>query len=74
MAAEDVARVIAALLANPQPHIGKIYHLTGPQSENMHFFAQEYSKVLGRTITFQDIPVEPWRGTSCSSGAGRFTW
>jgi hypothetical protein len=21
----------------------------------------EYSKALGRTITFQDIPVEPWR-------------
>ena len=51
VAAEDVARAIAALLANPQPHIGKIYHLTGPQSENMHFFAQEYSKALGRTIT-----------------------
>jgi hypothetical protein len=42
-------------------HIGKIYHLTGPQSENMHFYAQEYSKALGRTITFQDIPVQPWR-------------
>jgi hypothetical protein len=27
----------------------------------MDFFAQEYSKALGRTITFQDIPVEPWR-------------
>ncbi len=53
--------MVAALLANPQPHIGKIYHLTGPQSENMHFYAQEYSKALGRTITFQDIPVEPWR-------------
>jgi uncharacterized protein YbjT (DUF2867 family) len=61
VAAEDVARAIAALLVNPQPHIGKIYHLTGPQSENMHFFAQEYSKALGRTITYQDIPVEPWR-------------
>jgi uncharacterized protein YbjT (DUF2867 family) len=61
VAAEDVARAIAALLANPQPHIGKIYHLTGPQSENMHFFAQEYSKALGRTISYQDIPVEPWR-------------
>jgi uncharacterized protein YbjT (DUF2867 family) len=57
----DVARAIAALLVDPQPHIGNIYHLTGPQSENMHFFAQEYSKALGRTITFQDIPVEPWR-------------
>jgi uncharacterized protein YbjT (DUF2867 family) len=61
VAAEDVGRAVAALLANPQPHIGKIYNLTGPQSENMHFFAREYSKALGRTITFQDIPVEPWR-------------
>jgi uncharacterized protein YbjT (DUF2867 family) len=61
VAVEDVARVLAALLANPQPHIGKTYHLTGPQSENMHFHAQEYSKALGRTITFEDIPVEPWR-------------
>jgi len=61
VAVGDVARAIAALLTNPQPHIGKIYHLTGPQSENMDFYAQEYSKALGRTITYQDIPVEPWR-------------
>src|SRR6476646_9589925 len=59
--AEDVARVVATLLENPQPRIGKIYHLTGPQSENMDFFAQEYSKALGRTITYQDIPVGQWR-------------
>jgi len=58
---EDVARVITTLLANPQPHIGRIYHLTGPQSGNMHFYAREYSNALGRTITFQDIPVESWR-------------
>ena len=61
VAVEDVARVVAALLANPEPHIGKIYHVTGPQSENMDFYAQDYSKALGRTITYQDIPVEPWR-------------
>ena len=61
VAAEDVARVVATLLENPEPHIGKIYHLTGPQSENMHFYAQEYSTALGRWITFQDIPVGPWR-------------
>ncbi len=61
VAVEDVARVVAALLANPHPHIGRIYHLTGPQAENMYFYAREYSKALGRAITFQDIPVEPWR-------------
>jgi uncharacterized protein YbjT (DUF2867 family) len=61
VSAEDVALVVTELLENPQPHIGKIYHLTGPQSENMHFYAQEYSEALGRTITYQDIPVGPWR-------------
>ena len=61
VAVDDVARVIATLLIDPQPHIGKVYHLTGPQSENMHFFAQEYSQALGRTIRYVDIPVEAWR-------------
>ena len=61
IAAEDVARVVATLLADPEPHIGKVYHLTGPQSETMNFFAEEYSKALGRTITYLDIPLGPWR-------------
>jgi len=34
----------------------------------MHFYAQEYSKALGRTISFQDIPVEPWREGLLKSG------
>src|SRR3954471_20785032 len=57
VAVADVARVISTLLADPQLHIGKTYHLTGPQSEDMAFFAQEYSMALGRTITYEDIPV-----------------
>jgi uncharacterized protein YbjT (DUF2867 family) len=61
IAVEDVARGLATLLVNPQPHLGRIYHLTGPQSENMHFYAQEYSKALVRTITYQDIPLASWR-------------
>lgn len=61
VAVEDVARVLASLLTNPQPHIAKTYHLTGPQSEDMHFYAHEYSQALGRPITFQDIPLELWR-------------
>src|SRR5512145_733198 len=43
IAVEDFARVLATLHADPQPHNSKIYHLTSPQSENMHFLAQEYS-------------------------------
>jgi hypothetical protein len=34
----------------------------------MDFYAQEYTKALGRTITFQDIPVEPWRAALLERG------
>ena len=68
VAVEDVARVFTAILSDPQPHIGNIYHLTGPQSENMHFYAREYSKALGRTITYEDIPVDAWREALLARG------
>src|SRR4029453_12357723 len=68
VAAEDVARVVPALLVHPPPHIGNIYHLTGPQSENMHFYAREYSKALGRTIIYEDIPVDAWRDALLARG------
>ena len=30
-------------------------------SSDIRSYAQEYSNALGRTVTYQDIPVEPWR-------------
>ena len=68
VAVEDVARAVVALLGDPRPHIGKVYHLTGPQSENMEFFAREYSEALGRAITFADIPVRAWRDGLAAHG------
>jgi len=59
--AEDVAQVIAAILASPGGHIGKVYELTGPRSQDMSAHAAEYSDALGRTITYVDVPLEHWR-------------
>src|SRR5260370_41221474 len=36
VATADVARVIATVLADPEPHLGRIYELTGPRSQDMH--------------------------------------
>jgi uncharacterized protein YbjT (DUF2867 family) len=33
VATADVAQVIAAVLADPEPHLGRIYELTGPRSQ-----------------------------------------
>jgi uncharacterized protein YbjT (DUF2867 family) len=61
VAADDVARVAATILANPPPHIGHVYELTGPRSEDMREVAEEYSDALGRPIRYVDVPFEPWR-------------
>ena len=60
VAAGDVARVVAAVLADPGPHIGRIYELTGPRSQDMHGIAREFSDALNRDITYSDIPPEDW--------------
>jgi len=36
VATTDVARGIAGVLADPGPHLGRIYELTGPRSQDMH--------------------------------------
>ncbi len=60
VAAADVARVVAAVLADPGPHVGRVYELTGPRSQDMHGIAREYSEALGREVTYSDIPPEQW--------------
>ena len=57
----DVAAVAAAILANPAAHLGKVYELTGPRSQDLQALAREYSDALGRTITYVDVPLEEWR-------------
>src|SRR5881296_3727858 len=60
VATADVARVIAAVLAHPAPHLGRVYELTGPQSQDMHGVAREYSDALNREVTYSDIAPEDW--------------
>src|SRR5262249_37067541 len=57
----DVAEVIAAILASPAAHVGKIYELTGPKSQDLHGLAAEYAAALGRPVTYMDVPLERWR-------------
>src|SRR5216110_2429444 len=60
VAGADVAQVVAAVLADPIPHLGRIYELTGPQSQDMDGIAREFSEALNREITYSDISPEKW--------------
>jgi uncharacterized protein YbjT (DUF2867 family) len=57
----DVAEVIATILANPAGHVGKVYELTGPKSQDARSLAAEYSEALGRPVTYVDVPLVQWR-------------
>jgi uncharacterized protein YbjT (DUF2867 family) len=56
----DVARVVAAVLADPGAYIGGILELTGPRSQDMNGVAEEYARALGRPVSYVDIPAETW--------------
>jgi NAD(P)H dehydrogenase (quinone) len=60
VAAADVARVVAAVLADPAPHLGRVYELTGPRSQDMHAVAVEFSEALNREVAYADVPPEDW--------------
>jgi uncharacterized protein YbjT (DUF2867 family) len=60
VAAEDVAEVVATLLLDPAPQIGRVYELTGAGSRDMNAIAAEFSAALGRTVTYVDVPYQEW--------------
>ncbi|MDH2424886.1 NmrA family NAD(P)-binding protein [Sphaerisporangium sp. TRM90804] len=60
VAAGDVAESVAAILRDPRRHVGKVYELTGPRSRDLTAMAEEFSRALGRTVTYVDEPAERW--------------
>ncbi|MFF4551234.1 NmrA family NAD(P)-binding protein [Streptomyces sp. NPDC001435] len=61
IAVDDVARVIATVLREPAPHVGRVYELTGPRTVDMTEMAEAFSKALGRPVSYVDVPLEQWR-------------
>ena len=48
------------ILEDPAPHIGKIYNLTGLESNDLEQAARVFSDALGRPIRYRNVPVAPW--------------
>lgn len=54
---EDMARVVAEILARPEGHAGKMYRPTGPQLLSPQDIAAILGKVLGRKVTYRHAPM-----------------
>ncbi|MFC4535577.1 NAD(P)H-binding protein [Sphaerisporangium dianthi] len=60
VATGDVADVVTAVLAEPGSHLGRVYELTGPVSRDLDGVADEFAKVVGRPVTYVDVPFGEW--------------
>ncbi|MDF1779571.1 MAG: NmrA family NAD(P)-binding protein [Rhizobiaceae bacterium] len=52
----DIARVVAAIITDPKPHIGKTYRPTGPTLLTPMDVANVIGKIVGRKVRYQNVP------------------
>ncbi|HEY4457850.1 MAG TPA: hypothetical protein VGN81_26280, partial [Pseudonocardiaceae bacterium] len=68
--AEDQGRVIAAILADPEPHAGRSYPLYGPVELDHYKNAEIMTNVLGRKINYVPVELDEFRATLEGRGFG----
>lgn len=61
IAAEDIARVVAGILEDPEPHVGRHYILTGPRDMTMPEIAEILAKELDKPVEYVNPPIAEWR-------------
>jgi uncharacterized protein YbjT (DUF2867 family) len=66
--ARDVGAVAAGIAAAPGPHAGQTYWLTGPALITNYDVAAVLSRLLGRTITYQELSFDEDRDTMIAAG------
>lgn len=69
VARADVARVAAAVLAEPAAHEGRTYDLTGPEALSLHDVARIVGEVRGTHVEFHDETVEEAYASRAGYGA-----
>ncbi len=65
---EDIARVAAGVLMDPAAHIGRSYRPTGPKLISPRDIAGTLGKVLGRKVTYKDVPFKTFSKAAITQG------
>ncbi|RJQ78219.1 SDR family oxidoreductase [Pseudonocardiaceae bacterium YIM PH 21723] len=58
VAQDDIADAAAAVLGDPEPHVGRTYTLTGPDSLSLHEVAELITTVTGRETRYEAETLE----------------
>lgn len=70
---QDIADTVAAILANPGPHAGKTYTLTGATAVGIADVAAALSKALGKDVSYRPVPVDAAVEMMAKYGADDYT-
>lgn len=65
---EDIARVAAAVLTDPAPHLGKCYRPTGPRLLTPTDIAGILSKIVGRRVKYRNAPIKMFAKAATAQG------
>jgi uncharacterized protein YbjT (DUF2867 family) len=69
---EDIGRVAAAVLANPEGHIGKTFRPTGPALISPHDAAAAMGKPLGRPVRYVPSSLKQFSKAALATGVSLF--
>ena len=58
VAGEDLGRTVAAILADPEQHIGQVYQLFGPQVLSYTELGEIVGQTLGKDIVYEQVSVQ----------------
>jgi NAD(P)H dehydrogenase (quinone) len=72
IASADLARVIAAILADPAPHDRQIYPLYGPEELDHHAIAEKMAQTLGIPVRYEPVDIESFAAALRAQGASPF--
>ena len=68
----DIADCAAAILIDPQDHIGKIYTPTGPEVISLGKIAEVFSEKLGKQVSYVQIGLDDVYNAILESGWGEW--
>ncbi len=69
---EDIGAVVAAVIADPAGHVGKLYRPTGPQLLTPSDVAAVCERILGRSVRYYDISTKMFTKAAIALGMSSF--
>jgi uncharacterized protein YbjT (DUF2867 family) len=72
IASADLARVIAAILADPAPHDRQVYPLYGPEELDHYAIAQKMAQTLGIPVRYEPVDIPSFAAAMRAQGASPF--